>query len=166
MSFTLKTYDGLNKTPLDVFERIALAEGYEYERQSLRELHLTARGRWSDHQIWVVWDKDGQTMRIFLAFDSRTPGRSADDIQRLISVMNERLPVGHFDLWREDGAIVYRYGLLINDNKVDVGQASSALQAAIDAGDRFYPAYQYVVWAGKSPEDAVDAALIEYVMGS
>ena len=36
-----------------------------------------------------------------------------------------------------------------------------AVQAAREAGDRFYPAFQYLVWGGKSVEEAAQAAMFE-----
>jgi len=32
---------------------------------------------------------------------------------------------------------------------------------ALDAAERGYPACQYVIWAGKSPEDALTSALVD-----
>jgi hypothetical protein len=35
------------------------------------------------------------------------------------------------------------------------------LSAALDACERYYPAYQFVVWAGNSAREALDAAVFE-----
>ena len=34
---------------------------------------------------------------------------------------------------------------------------------AITECERFYPAFQFVLWGGKSPKDALDAAMLECV---
>jgi hypothetical protein len=38
---------------------------------------------------------------------------------------------------------------------------AAILAAALDAADQFLPAFNFVVWAGKSPEEAVNAVLFE-----
>ena len=40
-------------------------------------------------------------------------------------------------------------------------QAELLIESAIDECERFYPVFQFVLWGGKSPKDALAAALIE-----
>jgi hypothetical protein len=40
-------------------------------------------------------------------------------------------------------------------------QAGTLIEAAIDECERFYPVFQFVLWGGKSPAEALSAALIE-----
>ena len=37
------------------------------------------------------------------------------------------------------------------------------VEVAISESERFYPAFQYVVWAGKTPADALTASILETV---
>ena len=36
-----------------------------------------------------------------------------------------------------------------------------AVEAAIEECDRFYPAFQFVLWGDKKPKDALAAALVD-----
>ena len=36
-----------------------------------------------------------------------------------------------------------------------------AIEAAVSECDRFYPAFQFVLWGDKSPSEALDAALVD-----
>ena len=42
-------------------------------------------------------------------------------------------------------------------------QLNDLVEVAITESERFYPAFQYVVWAGKSPADALTASILETV---
>jgi hypothetical protein len=42
-------------------------------------------------------------------------------------------------------------------------QLADLLDITISECERFYPAFQYVIWGGKSPEEAVQAAIIDPV---
>ena len=37
------------------------------------------------------------------------------------------------------------------------------IEIAVGEADRFYPAFQFLLWGGKSPEEALAAALLETV---
>jgi len=90
-----------------------------------------------------------------------------DEICRLMSLVNERLAAGHFDFWNKNMALVYRNALSLRGGaSLRTEQALDLVALALDAAERGYPASQYVIWAGKSPEDALTAALVDLAAGS
>ena len=40
-------------------------------------------------------------------------------------------------------------------------QVELLVETAVDECERFYPVFQFVLWGGKSPSEALSAALIE-----
>ena len=98
----------MRSNPIDVFSRLATAEGYEHERVDLNELHLSVTGLWCDLDISITWNLGKEQVQIFLIFEGRTPGGRSNDICRLMSLINERLAAGHFDYWDKNEALVYR----------------------------------------------------------
>jgi len=44
---------------------------------------------------------------------------------------------------------------------LSISQAQALIENAVDECDRFYPAFQFVLWGNKSPEDALEAAMID-----
>lgn len=150
------------ENPLAVFERLCIAEHYDYERISEAEIHVTIPGLWCHHDVALTWDSDTEHVQLFLSFDGRTPGGRSDDMCRLMSLINERLIAGHFDYWQKTGALVYRNALSLRGGaKFRTEQAQDLMALALDAAERGYPACQYVVWAGKSPEEALTSALVD-----
>lgn len=166
--YCLRPAPGLNgvlptrPSPLDVFERLCIAEHYDYERLKTEELHISLPGLWCHHDLILTWDADAESISLYLAFDGRTPGGRSDDICRLISLINERLVHGHFDYWDKNSALVYRHSHSLRGGaKLLTEQAQDLIAQALDAAERGYPACQYVIWAGKSPEDALTSALVD-----
>lgn len=148
--------------PLAVFERLCIAEHYEYERLNDHELHVTLPGLWCHHDVTLTWNEQAEQIQLFLIFDGRSPGGRSNDICRLMSLINERLSIGHFDFWDKTGALVYRNAQSLRGGaKLMTEQAQDLIAQALDAAERGYPACQYVVWAGKTPEDALTSALID-----
>lgn len=148
--------------PIAVFKRLFIAEHYEFEHVSDNEIRVSLPGIWCEHDVSLTWDQETEQVQLFLVFDGRTPGGRSDDICRLMSLINERLSVGHFDYWYKTGALVYRNTHSLRGGaRLKTEQAQDLIAHALDAAERGYPACQYVVWAGKSPEDALTSALVD-----
>jgi hypothetical protein len=81
-----------------------------------------------------------------------------------IGLVNEQLWIGHFELWSTSGILLFRHGALLdlsNEAALSIEQAETLIEAAIEECERFYPVFQFVLWGGKSPTEAIAAALIE-----
>ena len=83
-------------------------------------------------------------------------------MQQLISLVNEQLWVGHFDLWTKDGIVMFRHALMLAGGVEAAGRQCEAL---LDDRARrlraLFPGFQFVVWAGKPAREALDAAMFE-----
>jgi hypothetical protein len=89
-----------------------------------------------------------------------TPRRG--EVQRLIAAINEQLWIGHFDIWTHTGMIMHRQALVLPGGiTASTAQCESMLAGAIHACERYYPALQFVVWAGKSTQEAMSAAMFD-----
>jgi len=80
----------------------------------------------------------------------------------LIAAINEQLWIGHFDIWTHTGMIMYRQALVLPGGiTASTAQCESMLVGAIHACERYYPAFQFVVWAGKTAAEAMSAAMFD-----
>jgi len=92
----------------------------------------------------------------------KVPDRLRNEVQHLISYINEQMWIGHFDLWKKDGLVMFRHALMLTGGIEASGkQCEALLGMALDACERYFPAYQFVVWAGKPAREALDAAMFE-----
>ncbi len=159
---TLSGMRAMRGNPLDVVERLCIAEHYDYERLGANEIHLTLNSLWCDHDVSLRWSGTDESVQLFLMFEGRIPGGRTNDICRLLSLLNERLKAGHFDFWDKSGSLIYRNNLSLSGGAaLKTEQAMNLLALALEAAERGYPACQYVAWAGQSPEDALTKTLIE-----
>jgi hypothetical protein len=105
---------------------------------------------------------DIEALHLACAFELKVPERCHATVQQLISLINEQMWIGHFDLWTQDGIVMYRHALVLAGG-VDASsrQCESLLGTALDACERYFPAFQFVVWAGKGAREALDSAMFE-----
>jgi len=119
-------------------------------------------GRWSDYHASFTWMDDIESLHLACAFDLKVPERRRSEVKELIQLINEQLWLGHFDLWPQEGVVMFRHALLLAGGAEASGrQCEAQLDAAMEACDRYYQAFQFVVWAGKSAREAMDSALFE-----
>jgi len=152
----------IRTNPLDVVERIAALNDWSFERAGADEITMMVGGRWSDYQISFTWMFDIEALHLACAFDLKVPERRRDEVRMLISLVNEQMWVGHFDLWTQDGMVMFRHALVLAGG-VDATnpQCQALLSSALEACEGYFPAFQFVVWAGKSARSALNAAMFE-----
>jgi hypothetical protein len=149
--------------PLETIEQAVIADQYPYERDEL-ELHLAAPGAWRDHQIWFAFRPELGAIHVCASLELKAPDGRYKEVCELVTRLNERLWMGHFDLWSDDGSIIFRHALTLPETDgVSPGQAAALIEAAKEAGERLYPAFHYLMWSGKSAAEAVSAAMFDTV---
>ena len=109
----------------------------------------------------IMWPSH-EALHVGCAFDIKFNERRRAEILNLVSIVNEQLWIGHFGLWEKEGVIIFRHSMLLAGGaEASRGQCEAVLQAAISACERYYQAFQFVIWAGRNAREALDAALFE-----
>jgi hypothetical protein len=150
--------------PLDLVEQIVAANDWVFDRPSDEEIAMQIPGRWCEYEVFCAWSAGEEAIHLMLALDIRVPKERRAAVHELLALVNDKLWLGHFALWAEENLVVYRNGLpLRGASGPSPEQIEDLIATAIDECERFYPAFQYVIWAGRPPAEAVQAALIETV---
>lgn len=148
--------------PLDALENVADEMALSVERVDSDELHLAIPGMWRDAGFWFTWRPELSTLQMGAPLDLKAPKSKLLEVARLVAMVNERLWIGHFDLWSDDLSIVFRNSAVLPaSGALDRVQAESLIKGAREAIDRFLPAFNYLIWGGKTPEEALEASLFE-----
>lgn len=148
--------------PVDVVERLAAVNGWSFERSAEDELTVSIDGRFTGYHAAFTWMDEIEALHLACAFDLKVPERRRGEVLALVSQVNEQLWLGHFDLWNQDGVVMFRHALLLAGGVEASGkQCEVLLDAAIESCERYYQAFQFVVWAGKSAREALDAAMFD-----
>jgi hypothetical protein len=148
--------------PLDVVERLASLRDWIFDRAENDEMSISVSGRWTDYHVAVTWIEDVEAVHVACAFDLKVPDRRRQEVLQLISMVNEQLWVGHFDLWSSENVLMFRHALLLSGGAEPThAQCEMMLRAAVDACERYFQGFQFVLWAGKSAREALDSVLFE-----
>ena len=150
--------------PLDVVEHVLSAENLTFDRTEDGDLAFSLTGDWRDYELWFAWRPEADCLQLCLSVD-----RKADEGQRaaaheLINLVNQRVWLGHFEVWADDGEVIFRHALCLPDGeRPTLAQTASMIDAAMEAADRFYPAFDFLFAGAKSPKEAMAACMFETV---
>src|SRR3712207_1504639 len=122
--------------PLDVVERLASLRDWIFDRAENDEMSVSVSGRWTDYHVAFTWIEDVEAVHVACAFDLKVPDRRRQEVLQLVSLVNEQLWVGHFDLWSAENVIMYRHALLLAGGAEPTdGQCEVLLKAAVDRSE-------------------------------
>lgn len=148
--------------PLDAVERLAADQAWSFDRFDDDEMSVEVAGSHADYRVAFTWIEDMETLHVASAFDLRVPERRRAEMLQLISLVNEQMWVGHFDVWQRENVVMFRHALLLTGGAEPTSdQCGTMARIAVEACDRYYQAFQFLLWAGKSPREALDSALFE-----
>jgi hypothetical protein len=67
-------------------------------------------------------------------------------------------------MWSNEGVVIFRNShLLTGGADITPQQCEALLRSATDACDLYYQAFQFVVWAGKTAQEALSQVMFETV---
>ena len=150
--------------PIDLVEEIVVANDWAHDRASEEEMIIEIAGRWCDYRLYFLWQEELSALHFSCGFDMKVPKRRRGPLYELLALANERLWLGHFDLAAGDTSPAFRYAILLRGiGTASAEQVEDLVDIAVSECERFYPAFQLLIWGGKSPSDAMEAAMIEPV---
>ncbi len=150
--------------PLDIVERVLNAENLEFDRTEDGDLAFALSGDWKDYELWFAWRPEADCLQLCLSIDMKAPKDRRAVMFELLSLINQRVWMGHFEVWTDDGEIVFRLAMAMpSGERPTLAQAASMIDSAVEAADRFYPAFDFLLRGAKSPDDAMAACMFETV---
>src|SRR5271155_463878 len=118
-----------HNNPLDVVERMAAGNNWPFERAGEDEIGIVVTGRWTNYQVSFTWMGDIEALHVACAFDMKIPEPRLADVQQLIALINEQLWIGHFDVWTQNGVVMFRHALVLAGGLTASGRQCEALLA-------------------------------------
>ncbi|HET9902924.1 MAG TPA: YbjN domain-containing protein [Xanthobacteraceae bacterium] len=158
----INVFEERQNNPVDVVEHLAALKEWSFDRAGDDEIAISITGRWTDYHVSFTWMDEIEALHLACAFDCRVPERRLPEVLKLISLVNEQLWIGHFDLWSRDGVLMFRHALLLPGGiEPSDRQCEALLEAALEACERYFQSFQFVVWAGKTAREALEAAMFD-----
>ncbi len=145
--------------PLENVELAASIQNWTFDRTD-KEVSIIANGKHNNYQLSVSLQNDSNGLNVICGFDLRFNKKNKFQILKLVSSINAQLWLGHFDVWDKEGLIVYRNSSIL-EKSPNLKTIETLLNDAVSSIDLYFPAFQYILWAGKDSEEALQTVLFE-----
>ena len=148
--------------PVDMLASLFEARGWDYDFVGDDEITSEVQGSWASYQVRGIWRREDHVLQLLCLPDIRVPDEKRAPMFEVLALVNEQMWLGHFDVWSNGMVLLYRHALMLGDDGLlSLVQAQTAVEAAIEECDRFYPAFQFILWGDKSPTEALASAMVD-----
>jgi len=148
--------------PIDIVETLAEHHDWDFDRIAEDQIAMAVEGQWRTYSITLAWSAYDETLRMVCTFEMEPPEDKLPRLYEVLNAINDQCWAGSFTWWAEQKLMVYRYGLVLSGGQVaSPDQIDTLITAAVMSSERYYPAFQLVVWGDQPPADALQVAIAE-----
>ena len=148
--------------PIDIVEHIAEHREWDFDRIADDQIAMAVEGQWRTYSITLAWSAYDETLRLICSFEMEPPEEKIPALYHVLNDVNDQCWAGAFTYWKETKLMVYRYGLVMAGGLgPNAEQIDTLISAAVMSAERYYPAFQLVVWGDREPQDALQVAIAE-----
>lgn len=148
--------------PIDIVETLAEYHDWDFDRVHDDQIAMAVEGQWRTYSISLAWSAYDETLRLVCSFEMEPPEERLPDLFECLNAVNDQCWAGGFSYWAEHQLMVYRYGLVLTGGQVpSAEQVNTMIGAAVVNAERYYPAFQLVIWGNRTATDALQVAMAE-----
>ncbi len=148
--------------PIDIVETLAEHHDWDFDRIAEDQIAMAVEGQWRTYSITLAWSHYDETLRMICTFEMDPPEDKMASLFETLNAVNDKCWAGAFTYWAAQKLMVFRYGLVLAGGQVaSPDQIGTLINAAVMSAERFYPAFQLVVWGDRTAEEALQVAIAE-----
>ena len=148
--------DNFSLNPIDVVEEVIYSKKWTFSRADDYELVAEIASKWCQYRFYFTWSEQIKAISLTVIFDLKFPHAKMKGAQELLALINEKLWIGHFDITSKNGIPAYRHTVLsFPEDEVLHHQLENLVDIAIYECEKFYPAFQLVLFEDSDPGKAL-----------
>ena len=151
-----------SQNPIDYVEDIIHSKKWSFSRAADDELVADISSQWCQYRLYFAWSEQIKAINFTITFDLKFPFSSLRAIHELLALINEKLWIGHFDITSKNGIPAFRHTLLVSQkNEILYNQLEELVDIAIYECEKYYPAFQLILFDEYQPQNALELCLFE-----
>lgn len=148
--------------PIDMVEHIAAHYAWECDRIGDDQIAMAVEGQWRTYTVTLSWSAGDETLRMICSFEMEPPQDRLPALYEGLNRVNDQCWGGAYSYWPEAKMMIYKYGLILAGGTPPTPtQVDTMIQAAVQSAERYYPAFQLMVWTDRGIDNAMQIAMTE-----
>ena len=150
--------------PIDVVEDVIHSKKWTFSRSDDYELVAEISSQWCQYRLYFTWSEQIKAISFTITFDLKFPKYKSKEVYELLALINERLWIGHFDITSKNGIPAYRHTVYsFPENEILHHQLEDLVDIAICECEKYYPAFQLVLFDDSEPANALNVSTFDTV---
>ena len=156
--------ENISLNPIDVVEDVIYAKKWTFSRSDDHELVAEISSQWCQYRLYFTWSEQIKAISYTITFDLKFPESKIEKAHELLALINEKLWIGHFDITSKNGIPAYRHAVLsLPENDMLHHQLEDLVDIAIYECEKYYPAFQLVLFEDSNPSKALSLSTFDTV---
>ena len=156
--------DNFNQNPIDIVEDVIYSRKWNFSREAEHELVAEIASHLCQYRLYFSWSRQIKAINFTVTFDLKFPKTKSKQVYELLSRINEKLWIGHFDVTSKNGIPAFRHTVLEpSENEILYNQLEDLVDIAVYECEKYYPAFQLILFEDSSPEEALALCSFETV---
>ena len=156
--------DNFYSNPIDIVEDVIHSRKWSFSRAADHELVAEIASSYCQYRLYFSWSEEIKAINFTVTFDIKFPESRAFSAYELLALINEKLCIGHFDITHKSGIPAYRYTVFEpSSNEMLFNKLEDLVDIAIYECEKYYPAFQLVLFEDQSPKEAIELSLIDVI---
>ena len=152
------------QNPIDIVEDVIHSKKWTFSRADDHELVAEIASHWSLYRLYFSWSEQIKAINFTVTFDLKFPESKTKLVYELLAHINEKLWIGHFDITTKNGIPAYRHTVLKPyGNEILYNQLEDLVDIAIYECDKYYPAFQTILFEESGPQEALKLCVMDTV---
>ena len=156
--------ENISLNPIDVVEDVIYAKKWTFSRSDDHELVAEISSQWCQYRLYFTWSEQIKAISYTITFDLKFPESKIEKAHELLALINEKLWIGHFDITSKNGIPAYRHTVIsLPENEMLHHQLEDLVDIAIYECEKYYPAFQLVLFDGSNPKKALSLSTFDII---
>jgi len=156
--------ENISLNPIDVVEDVIYGKKWTFSRSDDYELVAEISSEWCQYRLYFTWSEQINAISYTITFDLKFPEDKIQKAHELLALINEKLWIGHFDITSKNGIPAYRHTVLsLPENEMLHNQLEDLVDIAIYECEKYYPAFQLVLFDGSNPKKALSLSTFDTI---
>ena len=156
--------ENISLNPIDIVEDVIYAKKWTFSRSDDYELVAEISSQWCQYRLYFTWSEQIKAISYTITFDLKFPESKIEKAHELLALINEKLWIGHFDITSKNGIPAYRHTVLsLPENEMLHHQLEDLVDIAIYECEKYYPAFQLVLFDGSNPKKALSLSTFDTI---
>jgi len=150
--------------PIDVVIDAMHAQEMPVQQLSSHEVMTELQGHWGFYKMQFFWQDDIQVLHLNVIFELPINTTDKLKIYHLMALLNERLIIGHFEIFPEENLPAFRYSLMTpTSNALSIELLEEIIDITLDECESCFPAFKSLIEDQQDPEQAALIAVMDTV---